>query len=226
MVRICVSMMVLLFLFWNSNIFATTGVLSITDIPGCADIGNDDVGDPGADDSACIRRWLKKAEKTGRKDLYVPSGTYLYRSSFVLPSGVHIRCAGPETVFKNNGGPGNFIFNDTDTVEDVIIENCGFDVNGGTADFLTIIGVNPQSSVVAPSRNIHIRGNRMYDSAISGMPSAQQRQYILLSPCDKCWIENNHLSEGGRIKVGRPGNQIFIKNNVLENVNDNAITVG
>src|SRR5262249_30975744 len=106
-------------------------------------------------------------------------------------------------------------------LEDVIIENCGFDVHGGTANYLAVVAVNTSQAV----QNIHIRGNRMFDSAILGQRSAQQRQYILLLPCDNCWVENNHLSEGGRIKVRRPGQRLFINNNVLEKVNDNAITV-
>jgi hypothetical protein len=43
--------------------------------------------------------------------------------------------------------------------------------------------------------------------------------------CEQCWVSENHLSEGGRIKVGRPGRRVVIRDNVLEHVNDNAITV-
>jgi len=38
-------------------------------------------------------------------------------------------------------------------------------------------------------------------------------------------VKNNHLSEGGRIKVGRPGHDIVIEGDTVDQANDNAITV-
>ena len=193
--KLIYALLTALLLVWNQFALATPGVLSLSDF--CD--GSDD-----ADDTACIRAWIAQAEGTGswpirHKDLYVPPGTYLYSGTVPLHSKLHIRCAGPgSAVFRNNGGPGNFFLADQQPVDNVIIENCGFDVNGGTAEFLFVIGVNAS----LPSSNIHIRGNRFFDSAILGQNSKQQRQYILLLPCNNCWVESNHLSEGGR--SGRP----------------------
>jgi hypothetical protein len=206
------ALLTALLLVWNGIAFATPRVLSLSQF--CN--GSDNI-----DDTECIRTWIDRAEATGHKDMYVPPGTYLYKTHIPLHSGIHIRCAGPgSAVFRNNGGPGNLFFTDQ-AIEDVIIENCGFDVNGGMDEFLVVIGVNAAS----PSKNIHIRGNRIFDSAILGQTSAQERLYILLVPCDNCWVEGNHLSEGGRILVGRPGNRLFIRNNVVDKVNDHAISV-
>jgi hypothetical protein len=55
--------------------------------------------------------------------------------------------------------------------------------------------------------------------------SSAQRQYVALLNCRDCVVTGNHLTEGGRIKVGRPGRNIRIRSNVVENANDNAITV-
>ena len=56
-------------------------------------------------------------------------------------------------------------------------------------------------------------------------PRDRQRQYIAILNTEDVLVENNHLSEGGRIKVGRPGRRIVIRNNTLHNINDNGITV-
>ena len=152
--------------------------------------------------------------------MYASNGTFLYNGAATLFSGAHIRCAGPgATLFKNTGGSGT-LFQTTVNIQDVVIENRGFDVNGNPASFLTVIGMNGGTA-----QNIHIRGNRIYDSTILGQTSAQQRQYVLITNCSNCWVENNWLSEGGRIKLGRPGTQLFIRNNVVNKVNDNAITI-
>ena len=70
------------------------------------------------------------------------------------------------------------------------------------------------------------RGNRIFDS--TGVECAGrdcQRQYLVALNVQDVLIENNHFSHGGRIKVGRPGKRIVIRNNQLDFVNDNGITV-
>ena len=52
-----------------------------------------------------------------------------------------------------------------------------------------------------------------------------QRQYVVLLHAWDVLIEHNRLSEGGRIKAGRPGRRIVIQHNTLHNINDNGITV-
>lgn len=180
--------------------------------------GSDDV-----DDTTCIGQWLQAGRASLASKLYASPGTYLYSGSGAIYSGLNLECAGTKrTVFKNVGGNGTLLAA-TANVKDVRIRRCGFDVNGNPTDFLAVISINPPVS--EPSTNILLRHNRIYDSTIPGAISDQQRQYILLLNCQRCTIEYNRLSEGGRIKVGRPGKQLVIRKNSVSNANDNAITV-
>jgi hypothetical protein len=52
-----------------------------------------------------------------------------------------------------------------------------------------------------------------------------QRQYILVLNAYRTTVTDNFLSEGGRIKVGSPGDDTTITGNHLRDVNDNGITV-
>lgn len=197
---------------------ATDRVLSLGDFCNGADT---------ADDTTCIQAWLSTAQAKGARDLYVPPGVFLYSKRVALPSNMHIRCAGPgASIFRNGRSadgtprPGD-LFSATSPVHNVIVENCGFDVRGGSNDFLAVISINAEK----PSTNIHVRGNRFYDSAAPKPYSTPQRQYVVLLGCNDCWVENNILTHGGRIKVGRPGQRLFIRGNVVQQTNDNAITV-
>jgi hypothetical protein len=53
----------------------------------------------------------------------------------------------------------------------------------------------------------------------------QQRQYIVLLGFDSVKVQNNRLTEGGRIKVGRPGKRLIITGNHVRDVNDNGISM-
>lgn len=178
-----------------------------------------------ADHTECISAWIDAGRQAPDRTLRGSPGAYFYRDPIVPYSGMHLECAGADqTTFRNIGGASKGIFlKAASPVNDVRIEKCGFDVNGSTVDFLAIIDISPDDA--APSSNIRVRKNRMYDSAIPGGMSAAQRQYILLINCNNCQVEENHLTEGGRIKVGRPGRQITIRKNIVEHANDNAITV-
>lgn len=171
------------------------------------------------DDTACLQRWLDMAMAQGQ-ELYAPAGVYLYSDAVTLHSGSRIRCAGAgATIFKSVAQ--SHFLKAEGHIRDIMIEDCGFDVNGNLNPFLSVIRVAGRPV----AQNIQVRGNRIFDSAIPGRMSPEQRQYILLIDCESCWIEHNWLSEGGRIKVGRPGRRLIIENNILEHVNDNAITV-
>jgi chitodextrinase len=187
------------------------------------------------DDTSCIGRWISDGRAQG-KHLYASPGTYLYSSNRRLFNGVQIRCADPKTtVFKNIGGSRNFFVMSSSMgvpdhpYEDIRIENCGFDMNGATANFASIISIGgDSSSPETMARNITIRGNRVFDSTQPGsmyVERDRQRQYIVVISAQDVLIEGNQLSEGGRIKAGRPGTRIVIRNNTLHNVNDNGITV-
>ena len=84
------------------------------------------------------------------------------------------------------------------------------------------------------AENIYIYGNKIYDSKSPGIEgcdqnqdkcATRQRHYILVKNVKDLWIENNHLSGGGRIKAGGPGQNIYIRDNIIDFVNDNGITI-
>jgi len=180
-------------------------------------------GSDQLDDTACLHAWIDAGRAAPGKVLYAPPGTYLYNDPLTLYSGLKLRCADTSRVtFKNDSGTG-LLFVATNAVHGLRIEDCSFDVNGSHENFLAVISINPGGTEA--STKIQVRRNRFFDSAIPGTMSAEQRQYILLLNCQDCRVEHNHLSEGGRIKLGRPGRQLVIRNNTVEQANDNAITV-
>jgi hypothetical protein len=184
------------------------------------------------DDTVCIGQWIDDARKQG-KHLYVSPGTYLYSDGKAIFKGFHLQCAGPtRAVFKAiNHANDLFVLAPTWASEsdapwqDISIENCGFDLNGSTAQFASVISL---VGGTAPLQHVTVRGNIVYDSAQPGQMYTtrdRQRQYIVVLNAEDVLVENNHLSGGGRIKVGRPGRRIVIRHNTLYNINDNGITV-
>lgn len=167
--------------------------------------------------------------------------------SFSLPlyNDTRLRCAHPrKTIFKNTGGsrngPKGMFRAAAAAPANIIVENCGFDSNGwNLEDFLAVITIKPQlpppGEEMGVVRNIRIRGNNFFDSASPGIQGCdfdrqcvtRQRQYILVQRVDGVWIEANRLSGGGRIKTGSGGlgRHMYIRNNVLNFVNDNGITI-
>jgi len=173
--------------------------------------------------TACIRNWVQAGKAHPNSKLYAAAGTYFYSDSATIYSGINVECEDHNRVtFKNIGGIGT-LFEAEAPVSDVRFSNCGFDVNGNTTEYLAVISINHPGS--AQSRNIHLSGLRVFDSTIPGQFSPKQRYYLLATDCFNCIAEDNHLSEGGRIKLGRPGRKLIIRNNVIDHANDNAITV-
>jgi hypothetical protein len=180
-------------------------------------------GSDQLDDTACIGQWIAAGRNAPHSKLRAISGTYFYKQSAQLFSGMNLECSGTTNVtFKNIGGTGTFLAA-ASPVSNVRIAHCAFDVNGNNTNFLAVISVNPGGTV--PSAAIQVTDNVFRDGVILGQMSASQRQYILLLNCADCRAERNHLSEGGRIKMGRPGQRLIIRNNIVEQANDNAITV-
>jgi hypothetical protein len=214
--------------------YANVGALTPFERRQALDLARYCPGDGVTDCTGAIGRWLSDGRTQGRH-LYVSPGTYLYGETRRLFNGVQIRCANRNTtVFKNTnpvqayfvlgekfgGGPHPY--------SDVRIENCGFDMNAAQANFASAIVIRGGSSPERMARNITIRGNRIFDSSQPGqmyVERERQRQYIVVLAAEDVLIESNRLSEGGRIKAGRPGSQIVIRGNRLHNVNDNGITV-
>ncbi|MBF8303523.1 MAG: repeat-associated core domain protein, partial [Candidatus Dadabacteria bacterium] len=178
------------------------------------------VGDGVAIDTVALRKWAASIQ-TGGGDLFLPTGTYIYDSYVLIPSNTRLTCADADSaVFKNKGtaqGLFNFV---SPTSSNITIENCGFDANGyNVLDFQYFL-LGGQGT----HNNIQIRNNHMFDSNFPGEGVVKQRQYILVIGCFQCWVEDNHLEQGGRIKMGRPGSYMYIRRNTLDFINDNGIT--
>jgi hypothetical protein len=200
------------------------------------------------DDTDAIQRWLNTASPSVH--LVAPAGIYFMSRARNLVSNTWLTCENPEQViFKSTGRSKDtgklFVSENIATPqaavpEHMVIEQCGFDANGwNRSDFLSLISISGEQTPCRlnqcqAARDIHIQDNKFFDS----MPPPQtdcdlnqdacatrQRHYILVTFVDGVWIENNHLSHGGRIKVGRPGRNMHILNNHLDFVNDNAITI-
>jgi hypothetical protein len=142
----------------------------------------------------------------------------------------------PETcVFKNVGGKSGptFCFQLIGSANppypepftDILFDSVGFDMNGlDSGNFAGVVGVKGASQ---PATHITMRRLKVWDSVLGdAMFTARnrQRQYLIGLYVEDVLIENCDLSGGGRIKVGRPGKRMVVRNNVLRNVNDNAIT--
>jgi len=206
------------------------------------------------DDTAALTSWVQTANRPGGANLFAPAGVY-YMSNVGLPgvgglegslslplyNYTHIRGAGPnKTTFKNTGrsgtGPGVMFRSAAPAPVKIVIKNCGFDWNGwNLQDFATVILISPQTTSEV-ARNIHIRRNRFFDSDLPGTVGCdfgqdecvpRQRHHVLVQRVDGVWVENNQMSGGGRIKTGGGGlgRNMYIRNNVLDFVNDNGITI-
>lgn len=197
-----------------------------------------------SDHTCCIRAALRELRKRpeNKRHLYVPKGVYVFSKSIEMFSGLHVRCANPQSVvFKSENASKWMVDGNLSEVSDISIERCSFDLNGTVANtrlgkFSSMISISATGSITPESpagepfavKGVTISGNKIFDSAHPGrMCSARrlQRQHILVLNAEKVLIEKNSLSEGGRIKFGRPGRQALIRDNVIRNVNDNGITI-
>ncbi len=191
------------------------------------------------DDAVAVRKWLQQANQSKGTHLLAPPGVYYLSRmpgiSLPLYNNLHLNCAdATTTIFKNTGrsATGTTTFVSAESApKNIQIENCGFDLNGwNRGDFSDVILIRGDTM----SHNIHILDNKFFDSAPAGIEgcdqnqdkcATRQRHYILVLNVKNLWIENNHLSGGGRIKAGSPGKNMYIRNNVIDFVNDNAITI-
>lgn len=210
-----------------------TGATTAFDAGNALDIAAYCNGADALDDTTCMTTWINAAE-AANKHLYASAGTYYYNNGIAVFPGFHLQCTSPAaTIFKANDVAANDLFvllpNFVDEGEtpwtNMLVENCGFDLNGVTANFTSVIAFGGGVQRMA---DVTIRGNHVWDSTLRGTmltSSTSQRQYIVVSVADNVVIEDNVLSEGGRIKWGRPGNIAVIRRNRIYNVNDNGITV-
>lgn len=155
--------------------------------------------------------------------LFWPSGIYLISASIIAKSNTNWQGEGGNSSIIKNNGTVRFMVNDDDTnMTDVTIDGLGFDYNGYNAlNFGTAMSFNGLSHT-----RFRIVNNRVFDSNYPGNATVNQRQGLFIgNRPEYVWVQGNDFSHGARIKVGRGGKNIFIKNNKLEYINDNAITM-
>lgn len=181
-------------------------------------------GNTNTDSTTCAQQWLQTAQEQG-KHLYASEGIYTLGDSLNIFNNMHLRCESPKTIFRKRGDRGSPHFTSVRygqpiiPVRNVLIENCGFDMNGDQSNFASAIRLSQ-------AQNITLRKNRIFDSTGTRSDARnRQRQYVLILSAVDILVEDNHLSDGGRIKLGQPGRRLVIRNNILDFVNDNGITV-
>jgi parallel beta helix pectate lyase-like protein/pectate lyase-like protein len=156
----------------------------------------------------------------------IPPGTYLVRGGFSLKSKTYLKGAGGATVLKL-AGPGNTMFL-SKSVSDVTVEHFSIDMNGitgvtGTArSFANGLAFRADADKPVTCERLRIRDIHIFDG--TGL-NVCCRHGILVLESTHVWIERCHLSDGLRIKAGGIGDRLIIEGNIVENGNDNAITI-
>jgi hypothetical protein len=180
------------------------------------------VGDGVTNDTSALQAAIDAAS-AAQVQLFWPKGVYFITATLIVSSNVNwLGEGGSYSVIKQNGLL-QFMMNDNSTpVENVIIDSLGFDFNGyNVANFGTAILFNSVSH-----ENLRIVNNKIFDSDYPGDGNINQRQAIFIgqNPTN-IWVLNNNVSEGGRIKIGYGGTNVFIQRNKLNYIDDNGITM-
>jgi hypothetical protein len=173
-----------------------------------------------ADDTIALRAALASVPHSGSM-VRVPPGNYRVSSFLPLKSKTHLQGAGSASRFqRTNPSAWDVIFL-SETVSNVTVESIAIDLNaagGGQTSLSFASGV----AFVNQCSDIRIRDVRIFDSSGTNVCC---RHGILVLDSDHVWIERNFLSHGLRIKAGGAGDKVVIANNVLEDPNDNAISI-
>ena len=110
---------------------------------------------------------------------------------------------------------------------DILIEGCGFDYNGnpGRDGSATETGKFQALVTIVNAEKVTLRNNLFFDSQRPKCYKrfCQRQQAIIF--VEDVLVEKNKLIDGGRIKVGVPARRAVIRNNILDFVNDNGITI-
>jgi parallel beta-helix repeat protein len=175
-------------------------------------------GDGVADDTAALQAVFAAVPDEGAL-VCVPPGTYLLSSALALKSNTYLKGVGPGSLFKRSAAGSETLFY-SEGVSGVTIESISLDLNGAgigqPKDFATGIAFRSQSS------NIRIRDTRIFDGTGT---TVRGRHAILVLESNHVWIEDNYVSDGLRIKAGGVGDRLVIRNNFIEEPNDNGITI-
>jgi parallel beta-helix repeat protein len=186
------------------------------------------LGDGVANDAPAIRDALNAVGPNGGTVMF-PPGTYLVNSNESLncpPMSVGL-CPKPKTrlvgaggtsILKRGANAGALVYQNGGS--EYVVESLAFDANGAgsgaSTSFFNAVGF------VGASR-VRIENTHVFDS--SGLPSAPGRHGILVYTSDHVVVAHNHLDGGLRIKVGSPGNRVVVEGNVVDDANDNAISL-
>jgi hypothetical protein len=179
-----------------------------------------------ADDTTALQNAFDAVPPSGGV-IYVPPGIYVVNKTLALKTKTYLKGAGFGTVFKRQdpkmagvSTPSIDIIFFSETVTDVTVEALSIDINGAVAtpkkSFATCLGFGSGCS------NIRIRDTRIFDSRKTNVCC---RMGIVVEESDHVWIERNYLTDGLRLKAGGIGDTLIIENNIVEDANDNAITI-
>jgi hypothetical protein len=173
-----------------------------------------------ADDTLALQAAFAAIPPSGAL-ICVPPGIYMVSKSLALKSNTYLKGAGPGTVFKRKDSGGDIVFF-SETVTDVTVEAISIDINGA-------LPIPPDDDSWAcglvfrtQCSFIRIRDIRVFDSTKTNVCC---RCGILVQESDHVWIERNYLADGLRLKAGGVGDKLIIQNNIVEDANDNAITI-
>jgi parallel beta-helix repeat protein len=186
------------------------------------------VGDGVANDAPAIRNALAAVGPAGGTVVF-PPGTYLIATLDTLncppmtaglcpKPGTTLVGAGATSILKRGpaaGGMFHQVGGGNYTVESLAIDANGAGA-GGSLNFFSAI------SFVGATR-VRVAHTRIFDS--SGLPSVPGRHGILVHNSDHAVVAHNILEGGLRIKVGAPGSEVIVDGNIVDDANDNAISL-
>ncbi|MEM9213228.1 MAG: hypothetical protein AAGD25_02680 [Cyanobacteria bacterium P01_F01_bin.150] len=210
---------------WYEQVGATTPFNQATAIDIKEFCNQADTDHVNGDSTGCVKRWIQAGKDEG-KHLFASAGVYTLNRHIVIFDGMQLKCENSDsTIFIKGKGNwrGKFRSHEYNVTEpalsNILIENCGFDMNGDPGNFASAFQFTNVEHVT-------FRGNRIYDqTGVECIARNCQRQYLVVVNSDNILVEDNYFSQGGRIKVGQTGQNWVIRNNHLNFVNDNGITV-
>ena len=184
--------------------------------------------------------------------VYVPPGTYLLSRYLTLRPRTYFKGAGLASLFTRAEGGTDTIFYSTrrvdeqgnelePPVDDVTVEAIAIDMNGAQSEAWQeysyrhdVLGIeNPLLRFVNGmifrtndkdilAKDLRVRDVRVFDS--TGQNNCCGHG-ILVKEYQNAWIERNHLSDGLRLAAGGIGDKLIVENNLIEDGNDNALTI-
>lgn len=176
-----------------------------------------------ADATSCVLEWIQAATAAstdGTVHLFASAGSYGVAGGIALQSGMHLRCASQDVVFRSLDQQPIFADRQTvDVLEDILVEGCAFDTYGEPSRTATVFLVDRATGVT-------FRNNRIFDSG--GLPCDSRecrRDYTRMFRVQDVLIANNHFSQGGGLQVQGPGRRVVVRDNFLDFVSGVGISL-